>query len=36
MITTGPNVNFFEGVSLGFIDAIQPYSNYAGDIFVGA
>ena len=36
LITSGPQVNFFDGVSLGFIGAIQPYANYAGDIFVGA
>jgi len=36
IVSSGPKLSFFDGVSLGLIGDVIPYSNYLGDVFVGA
>ena len=36
IVGSGPKLSFFDGVSLGLIGEVTPYSNYLGDVFIGA
>ena len=36
IVGSGPKLSFFDGVSFGFVGESTPYSNYLGDVFVGA